>query len=166
MDKNLKISIAESLCRILIFLAVVFVSASAGETFPASSKTEFKQAKIYKKMNQTDKKEIPPGDWGGTGINLAIKEENVVIEFDCAEAEITGKLMIDKKGNFNAYGTYLKRYPGAIRTNLPLKSQPAKFSGRVSGKKMLLKVTLKESDEVVGNFVLNRGETGRIRKCL
>lgn len=166
MGKNLKISIADSLRRILVFLAVIVVSASTGESFSSAAKAEFKQTKIYKKMNQTGKKEIPPGDWGGAGIKLGIKEETAIIEFDCAEAEIAGKLMIDKKGNFNARGTYLKRYAGAIRTNLPLKSQPAKFSGKISGKKMLLKVTLQESGEVVGNYTLNRGETGKIRKCL
>ena len=163
-EKKLKFPTADFFGRLLIFLLLVFFIGS-NESFSALNSAEFEQAKIYKKMNQTNKKEVVPSDWGGTGINLAVIKGGATLEFDCAEAEITEKMMIDKKGNFSVKGKYLRRPPGAIRVNLQPKPQPAKFVGKITGKKMMLKIMLTENDEEIGSYQLERDKIGRIRRC-
>lgn len=117
-------------------------------------------------MNQTKKKAVAPGDWGGEGIGLTVEDKGAKMQFDCAEAEITEKLMIDGKGNFSAKGNFLRRTPGPIRLKMLPKPQPAKFVGKITGKKMTLKVVLTETDEEIGNYRLERGKTAKIRRCL
>lgn len=117
-------------------------------------------------MNQSKKKAVAPGNWGGTGIDLTVKKEGVTIQFDCAEAEIGEKLMIDKKGNFSVEGTYLRRTPGPIRLKFKPKKQPAKFVGKITDKKMTLKITLTESDEEIGDYTLERDKVAKLHRCL
>ena len=165
-EKNLNFSPDCFFARFTTFLLVIFFAASVTESFPASNAAEFAQPKTYKKMNQTSQKVVAPSEWGGTGINLAIKKGTATIEFDCAEAQITEKLTVDKKGNFSAEGNYLKRSPGPIRLKSPLKSEPAKFEGKISGTEMTLKIILTKNKEVVGNYILHRDKTAIIRRCL
>lgn len=118
-----------------------------------------------KKMVQTKKTKVAPGKWGGTSIGLSVEETTVTIEFDCATAEITRNLMIDKTGNFSTEGIYIRRSPGALRVKFPPKRAPARFEGKISGKTMTLKITLTETGEKIGDFTLQRGKTPTIRKC-
>lgn len=140
--------------RILAVVLFVSVVYPAGGTIPKS-----------KQMNQTQKTAVAPGDWGGTGINLTVREEGVTIEYDCAEAEITEKLMIDSKGNFIVEGTYIRRNPGAIRLNFKPKPLAAKFEGKISGEEMTLKVILTESEEEIGDYTLEKDKTARLHRC-
>ena len=165
-EKNSKFSSAGFFARFAVFLLLIFFAASVTESFPASNAAEFEQPKIHKKMNQTNQKEVAPGDWGAAGINLAIKKGTATIEFDCAEAQITEKLIVDKKGNFSAGGNYLRRAPGPIRVKSPIKSEPAKFEGKISGAEMSLTIILTKNKEVIGNYVLQRGKMAKIRRCL
>ncbi len=128
--------------------------------FPAQAQT-----RRGNKMNQTKKTKIVPGSWGGTGIGLTIEDVGLNLEFDCAAAEITQSLMIDKKGIFSLEGFYIRRYPGAIRINLITKKQAAKFEGKISGKTMMLKIMLTEDGKIIGEFRLERGKTPVIRRC-
>lgn len=118
-----------------------------------------------KMMIQTKQTEVPTGEWGGRGIRLVLEKSGGQLEFDCAEGEISQKLTMNKKGSFTANGFFIRRYPGPIRTDIPLKKQPARFSGKVSGKNMTLKITLTESKEDLGSFILQRGDGGNIRGC-
>lgn len=123
------------------------------------------QTKRGVRMLQTKKTKVAPGNWGGSGIGLDIEETTVVLEFDCATAEIPGNLMIDKAGNFSTSGVYTRRMPGALRIKLLPKPAAARFEGKISGKTMTLKITLTESDEKVGDYTLQRGKTRTIRRC-
>lgn len=118
-----------------------------------------------KKMVQTKKTKVAPGKWGGTGIGLNVEETVVTLEFDCATAEIPSNLMIDKTGNFSTDGVYIRRTPGALRIKFPPKRVPARFEGKISGKTMILKITLSETGEKIGDYTLQRGKTSTIRRC-
>jgi hypothetical protein len=116
-------------------------------------------------MFQTKKNKVAAGRWGGTGIGLSVGESAVDIELDCAAAEIPRNLMVDKAGNFNTDGIYIRRSPGALRIKFPPKRSAARFEGKISGKTMTLRITLVETNEKVGDFTLQRGKSSTIRKC-
>ena len=165
-NNNPKTSAFGRLCRFIIILLTIFFVNSTGKSLPRPKAKTIRQTANIKTMNQTGKKIVAPGNWGGAGINLTVEKDGAKIEYDCAEAEIGEKLATDKRGNFNVEGSYLRHYPGAIRTKLLPKSQPAKFEGKISGETMMLKVTLTESGEEIGNYTLERGKTAKIHRCL
>lgn len=109
---------------------------------------------------------LQEGAWGGTGIGMTIGKDATAIEFDCASAEISEPFAAAASGSFSLSGTYTRRAPGPVRVGREAKSQPAEFIGNVSGNSMQMKVVLKESNETIGAFSLEKGKTGRIRRCL
>ncbi len=118
-----------------------------------------------KSINKDKLKPVSPSNWGTDGIGLEVSESSVQIEFDCANGEIKQKLMMNQKGNFTASGFYTRRIPGALRVDLQPKPQAANYQGKISGNRMTLKITLTETKEVVGEFILKRNQTPRIRGC-
>jgi hypothetical protein len=152
-NKNLGKTIRQAVGGALIVLSGIMAAASS-----AALKIE-----EVEPMNQ--KTPVEAGVWGGAGINLAVEAESAGIEFDCAAAEISEKLYLDRKGNFKAAGVYIRQTPGPIRVDLPPKRQPAEFRGKVTDKKMTLEIVLTETDESAGRFTLERGQAGRLHKC-
>jgi hypothetical protein len=152
------------------FKNTVFAQKSKNELlFQTNSAGKGKKrvkGKSRQKLNQSKLVSVPPGSWGATGIGLVIEEDNVKIEYDCAEGEIKQKFTIDEQGNFSMNGVYIRRYPGALRVNLPLKRQPAIYEGKISGNTMTLKVTLTETNERLEEIVLERDKIPGIRRCL
>lgn len=109
---------------------------------------------------------VAAGEWGAAGVNLIVEETGVKIQYDCAEAEINEKLLIDEQGVFSVEGVYTPRYPGALRVNLPSKRQPARFEGVIADDKMTLRVALAATGEtLLEEIVLRRGATPPIRRC-
>ncbi|HEY0427768.1 MAG TPA: hypothetical protein VGC76_08285 [Pyrinomonadaceae bacterium] len=115
---------------------------------------------VKKKLKTTE-----PGIWGGDGIGFTIGASGVSIEYDCAEGEIKQKFVTDEKGNFNLNGFHKFEAMGAIRVGFTPKPQAANFQGEISGDTMKLKVVLTETNQIVGEFTLVRGDAPRIRKC-
>ena len=62
-------------------------------------------------------------------------------------------------------GLLTRNGPGPIRLDSLPRPQPVRFEGRVKGKQMNLKITLVDSGDLVGSYVLERGATGRLVKC-
>jgi len=116
-------------------------------------------------LNQTKLALVSPSSWGAVGISFIISENDVEIEYDCANGKIEQRLMMNEQGSFSADRIYIRRYPGALRLNLPPKPQPARYEGAISGNTMTLKVTLTEINEILEEAVLERKKTPRIHKC-
>jgi hypothetical protein len=133
--------------------------------FQTNSTPKKKKGKSKSKVNQSKSVSVPKGNWGATGINLVVVENGAIIEYDCANGEITQKLMINEQGGFSVNGVYIRRYPGALRVKFPPKRQPARYEGKISGDKMTLKVTLTETGETLEEVVLERGKIARIHGC-
>ncbi len=123
-------------------------------------------AKSKKKMIQKKTVEVAPGNWGGRGIGLTIEKNSARIEYDCAEAEINRKIMIDENGNFSVEGDYIRHSFGPVRADMPPERQPARFEGKISDQTMTLTVSLTGSKEKIGEFTLKLDQTARIRRCL
>ncbi len=113
-----------------------------------------------------DQKAVPASLWGGNGIRLTIEEKKATVEYACGDGEITGRLKVDGLGNFRANGFHSRVRPGPVREGVGDQSQPARYEGRISGRKMTLKVTLIESKEIIGNFDLTRDAVPRLHRCL
>ena len=109
---------------------------------------------------------LPTGGWGGDHVSMIVGESSVHIELDCAHADITGVLLIDARGQFNATGTFVREHGGPIRLGEPPDSHPASFAGSVTSTIMALTIRLTDTDDVIGNFTLARGTAGRVVKCL
>lgn len=123
-----------------------------------------KKRVVRKTVNKNKLTTMRKGVWGGTGIELVIGENEIRIEFDCAEGLIKEKFAAGADGNFIFKGFY-KYQMRVIRPGFVPKPLPADFQGKVSGSTMRVKVMLSESGEIVGEYVLTRGQSGKISKC-
>ena len=130
---------------------------------PTTTPNSSNQKNNDQNMNQSTT--ISPGNWGATGIALAVEENGVKIEFDCAVGEINEKLNVGENGEFTANGLYTPESFGPIREDNPPKPKPARYEGKISGDKMTLNVILPETKEKIGIFTLERGKFARLRKC-
>jgi len=106
------------------------------------------------------------GPWGGDGIQLTIGTERSSIEYPCADGEIPGRFRLNRNGTFRLSGSHVRLRPGPVRPDKKDVREPAIFEGRVTGERMVLKVTLANSREIVGEFRLQKGAVARIRRCL
>jgi hypothetical protein len=109
---------------------------------------------------------VSEGDWGGNDIRLVVGPKRTTIEYPCADGEIAGRLSLNAKGEFTAAGTHKPLRPGPFRENDESRSEPARFEGRVDKDSMVLKVTLKKTNELIGNFTLRRNAATRLRRCM
>jgi len=106
------------------------------------------------------------GLWGAEHIELIAESDWVLIEYDCARGTINSALIPDSDGQFDILGTYTLG-GGPVNLNAPPPdAQPARYQGRVIGNRLELTVTLTDTGDVIGSFVLVRGEPGYLYKCL
>lgn len=106
------------------------------------------------------------GEWGGTHIGLIASDTGAVIEYDCAHGSIAEAIRVDGDGRFEALGEHVREHGGPIREGETLPRFPARYSGRVEGRRMQLTVTLTETGEKIGIFNLERGAPPQVFKCL
>ena len=156
----------------------VFVNRSAAgigtaieESIQTNTNSKNKKKKKTKravkpKMTQSKRFAVPTGDWGGNGIRLVVDANSTTIEYDCAQGEITEKLTIDRNGIFDAKGVHIQETGGPIRLDNPPQRKSARYTGRISGKVMTLKVTLTDGSTIVGEYDLELEKNVRLHRCL
>jgi len=106
------------------------------------------------------------GLWGAEHIELIAESDQVLIEYDCARGKIESALIPDSDGQFDILGTHTLG-SGPVNLNVPPPdARPARYQGRVIGNRLELTVTLTDTGNVMGPFVLVRGEPGYLYKCL
>lgn len=102
--------------------------------------------------------------WGGEHIELRLTKVGGTLEFDCANGTIAKPVTVDLHGKFRVSGTYTRESPGpTMREGNPAAN--ATYSGSIVGGTMRLHIVAGPNKEVVGDFVLIRGEPGRVMKC-
>ncbi|MFN2397557.1 MAG: hypothetical protein ABR543_02770 [Gemmatimonadaceae bacterium] len=106
------------------------------------------------------------GEWGGAHIGLIASDTGAVIEYDCAHGSISEAIRVDADGRFEVRGVHVREHGGPIREGETLPGFPARYSGRVEGRRMRLTVILTETGEKVGTFDLERGAPAQVLKCL
>src|SRR5260370_5553008 len=105
---------------------------------------------------------IGAGPWGGPHVNLTVTPEGFKLEFDCATGSAKGHPVIDRKGRFKLYGTYVSQ---AGSPSVPREAHPAEYSGSVKGELMALDVKLTDSKQSIGIYKLGFGRLQRLNKC-
>lgn len=101
--------------------------------------------------------------WGGDGIILTVGKESASLQFGCARAVIP-KGLKPVHGKFNVTGTYTPST--AIADAETPKSLAIRAEGRITGKRMTLKITSLVSGEVIGSYKLERGKAVVLQRCL
>jgi hypothetical protein len=107
---------------------------------------------------------VATGVWGGENVRMEVTGAGAQLQFSCSRGTIDEALVL-KDGRFSTQGTFTAEGPGPIREDNPPKKQPATYSGSVQDKSMTLTVKLNKTDEQVGNFTLEFGKPGRVRRC-
>jgi hypothetical protein len=111
----------------------------------------------------TDMQRIPTGLWGGEHIRVDVGTKSATIEYDCAHGVIEGPLTVDTRGRFNLRGTHTPERGGPIRAGEQERSQPATYTGSISGDTMTLTLKLAGSEDET--FTLQKGKEAELFKC-
>jgi hypothetical protein len=132
--------------RVLVVLGA-FASVSCGDTTTGPSR-------------------LFPGVWGGDHISMTVGESSTHVELDCAHGDIPAVPTVDRQGQFEVSGAFVREHGGPIRQGEVPDSHPATYSGLVASTRMTLSVRLRDTNESIGDFTLLPGSVGRVFKCL
>ena len=97
------------------------------------------------------------GEWGGDHIRMELRRSDATIEFECAHGTIDEPIAAYQRSRFTVHGTYTSDRGGA--------SRPARYDGRMVGDMIELTVTVLETHERHGTFMLLFRHDAHLRKC-
>jgi hypothetical protein len=109
---------------------------------------------------------VAPSEWGGEHIGLTVSATGATIEYDCASGTIDQPISAGSNGNFVANGTHTRGHGGPVREDEIPDRHPARYEGWTDGETMRLNVTLTDTGEKLGSFMLIRGQSPRVFRCL
>jgi hypothetical protein len=105
--------------------------------------------------------DVVAGTWGGENAGLIATDSTVHVHIGCTLGDVSGRLRLDAEGYFEGMGLYnVDAYPidrGILH--------PARYTGRVIGRTMLLTVTLTDTTRVLGPVLLTYGQEPRMQVC-
>jgi hypothetical protein len=108
---------------------------------------------------------VQKGIWGGEHLSLLVEDNRARLEYDCARGTIDQPMRVDTKGRFNVTGTHTRESGGPTSEGERPDSHPARYTGQVTGKKMVITITLTDTKESVGTFTLAQGQKPDLFKC-
>lgn len=111
---------------------------------------------------------LPKGMWGGEHVQLEVGDDGAEIEFDCAHGRM-GKITPNASGIFDVSGVYVRERGGPVTSGDKEDSRPARYTGRIEGKRMSLSVVYTNEAENTAEpmtFTLTHGQAARLTKCL
>ena len=103
--------------------------------------------------------------WGGDHVKLEVTAEGATLDFDCASGTIAGPLTADAQGKFTVKGTFTRERPGPVMRDNPNTAAAATYSGAITGNTMRLNITAGPQNGSAGDYVLTRGQPGKVFKC-
>lgn len=106
------------------------------------------------------------GSWGGEHIGLVLDSTGGTLAYDCAAGRIDGPLDVGADGVFTASGSHTPGTGGPDRIDAPRASYPARYTGRIEGGGMSLRVSVPTQNLAVGPFTLRRGAEPQLLRCL
>jgi hypothetical protein len=118
------------------------------------------------RMPMADDGRIATGTWGGDHIRLDVASSGATTEYDCAHGTIDEPIVVDNNGRFSVSGTHTAEHGGPVRNDDPQDRHPARYDGRVVGDTMELTVTVADTGQRVGQFMLFLNHSARLVKCL
>jgi hypothetical protein len=161
-------------CQQYILMRSLFITAllpflfhiSTGSLVSGQEKPD--GSKTMRERNLQDNERtstVRRGEWGGVGVRLHVTRDSAVFEFDCASASIGSTLRYGRGGKIRYEGTYLREIPGPIRRGFSPKPVPVIFDGKVSGDVLSLRITNKETGNLIGDYSVKYDNPPKIRKC-
>ena len=114
----------------------------------------------------TNGERVAAGTWGGDHIRLDVTASGATTEYDCAHGTIDEPIVVDDQGRFSVSGTHTPEHGGPIRVDDPQDRHPALYDGRVVGDTMEVTVTVTDTGQRVGQFMLFLNHPARLVKCL
>jgi len=109
---------------------------------------------------------IAPSEWGGEHVGLIVSATGGNLEYDCASGTIDQAIQAASDGNFVALGTHTPGHGGPVRQGEVPDRHPARYDGWTDGETMKLSVTVTDTGVKLGEFVLIRGQSPRVFRCL
>jgi len=109
---------------------------------------------------------VAAGPWGGDHIRLDVTSSGGAIEYDCAHGTIDEPILVDNASRFSVAGTHTFEHGGPVRLDEPPDRHPARYDGRVVGDTMEITVTVTDTRQRVGQFMLLLNHPARLLKCL
>jgi hypothetical protein len=106
------------------------------------------------------------GRWGGQHVGLDVGPAGARLAYDCAAGTVDQPLVAAADGRFTATGTHTPGHGGPDRVGEVPLSYPARYSGRVRGDTMTLRVDVAGLDSRLGPFTLHRGAPANLLRCL
>ena len=106
------------------------------------------------------------GDWGGAHLGLVATDQGADLEYDCAAGRIDEAIRPDSEGRFSVTGVHFPGHGGPVPPGPEIEQHPARYNGVVRGDRMTLTVILTDSDTNLGTFMLIRGASPYVLKCL
>jgi hypothetical protein len=106
------------------------------------------------------------GVWGGEHIGMVVSDSSVTLDYDCAYGTIDEPFSTDCNGEFEVVGVHIKEHGGPIRIGETPDEHPALYKGYIEENVMTLKVTLTDTGEEIGTFILILGAIPNVHKCL
>lgn len=103
--------------------------------------------------------------WGGDHIGIIITATGGTVEYDCATGRIDEPIVL-RDGRFDVVGVHWPGMGGPIGVDTTLPPRPARYRGTVRRDWMTLTVTLTDTNEALGPFLLERGRNPSVVKCL
>ena len=109
---------------------------------------------------------VPTGVWGGDHIAMEVTDKGAQLDFDCAHGSIDEPLVLDNRGRFTVKGSYTAEAPGPQHDDQNQRTRPALYAGAVEGSSMTVTISFTDKADALGPFLLTRGKTAKITKCL
>jgi hypothetical protein len=101
------------------------------------------------------------GTWGGVDAGLIATDSTVHVHIGCTKGDVAGIIHADTGGHFDVPGLYnVNAYPVDLGI-----LHPARFTGQISGRTMVLTVTLTDTTRTLGPVTLTYGTTPQMAAC-
>jgi hypothetical protein len=104
------------------------------------------------------------GAWSGLHAALSAVADGATLEFDCAHGRIAAPVQLDAQGRFDAPGVYVPERGGPAAP-IEQNGQAARYAGQVTGAHLTLTVTIAETAESRGPFVLTHDAAPKLVQC-
>ncbi|MDE3054754.1 MAG: hypothetical protein KGJ70_12760, partial [Gemmatimonadota bacterium] len=110
---------------------------------------------------------VPPGNWGGPHAGMVVSDSGAEIEYDCGAGRITAPMLLDRRGDFDLPGLYIREGPGPVPANDSLLPKyPARYGGHTDGHTMTFTMTVANDSIPTQTFTVAYGGNPNVFKCL
>lgn len=109
--------------------------------------------------------ELAIGTWGGDSAGMIVGDTSMHLHVGCTFGDVSGRVNLSSDGSFDVVGNYtLHAFPITVGP-----TDPARFSGKVSGTTATVTVTIQDTAQnqtvVHGPVVVSLGVTPRLGPC-